>query len=88
MKVSWRWKLLVLLIIAVIALAISAIIWGIIIWRLGVPFDMPFTLSVKTAIAAKVFTGRYLLTAVLIFVVLGLPTYYFLAKRRLRIAAE
>ena len=74
--------LVVTLVLAAACAAVAAAIWGVIIWQLGRPYQMPFLVSLRTAGATGVFTARYLLTAVLLFIVAWFPTRAWLARRR------
>jgi len=76
--------LMITLAVAAASAALAAVIWGVIIWRLGLPFNMPFMVSLQTARAARVFTARYLLSAVFIFIAAWIPTRYLVARRRAR----
>ncbi len=73
--------LVVTLAVAAGAVAAAAVIWGLIIWQLGRPYDMPFLVSLRTAIATRVFTARFLLTAIVIFIVAWFPTRAWLNRR-------
>jgi hypothetical protein len=66
---------------AAAAAAVAAAIWGLIIWRLGRPYGMPFLVSLRTARATGVFAARYLLTAVVIFIAAWFPIRAWLARR-------
>ncbi len=82
MKSPRLFLLVVTLALAAACTAAAALIWGVIIWQLGRPYSMPFLLSLRTAGATGVFTARFLLTAVLLFIVAWFPTRSWLARRR------
>jgi hypothetical protein len=81
MKKERVFILKVSVVLAVASLVISAAVWGVIIWQLGKPYQMPFLTSLQTARATGVFAGRYLLTAVLIFIVAWFPVRSWLIRR-------
>ena len=76
--------LMITLAVAAASAALAAVIWGVIIWRLGLAYNMPFRVSLQTARAARVFTARYLLSAVFIFIAAWIPTRHLVARRRAR----
>jgi hypothetical protein len=81
MKKERVFILKVSVVLAVASLLIAAAVWGVIIWQLGRPYKMPFLTSLQTARATTVFTGRFLLTAVLVFIVAWFPVRSWLNRR-------
>ena len=81
MKKERLFILKVSVVLAVASLAVAAAVWAIIIWQLGRPYQMPFLTSLQTARATRVFSGRFLLTAVLIFIVAWFPVRAWLNRR-------
>ena len=82
MKSSRVFLLAVVLALAAACVAVAAVIWGVIIWQLGRPYRMPFLVSLRTAGSTHVFTARFLLTAVFLFIVAWFPARSWLARRR------
>jgi hypothetical protein len=81
MKKESVFILKVSVVLAVASLIIAAAVWGVIIWQLGRPYQMPLLTSLQTARATRVFSGRFLLTAVLIFIVAWFPIRAWLNRR-------
>jgi hypothetical protein len=82
MKSPRVFLLVIVLALAAACTAAAAVIWAVVIWQLGRPYHMPFLVSLRTAGATGVFTARFLLTAVFLFIVAWFPTRSWLARRR------